>query len=67
MNRWVFVCLATCGHAQSVYADLPQGDSWSEAILADLRDGLTVKRITLEDYRTNYADTLLCNCPEASK
>ena len=63
--KWVFVSLSTCGHAQSVYADTPQstGIPWDETIMGDLRAGLTVKRITLEDYRANYARMLLCGCP----
>ena len=60
--RWVFVSLSTCGHAQSVYGDMPDSDL-AENVLGDLRVGLIVKRITLDDWKTNYAKALLCGCP----
>ncbi len=64
-TRWVFVSLSTCGHAQSVYADIPQvsGESLDSAIMGDLRLGLVVKRITLQEFQEKYASMLLCGCP----
>ena len=37
--------------------------AYDETIIGDLRAGLTVKRVTLEDYRANYAKHLMCGCP----
>lgn len=62
--RFVFVSLAPCGHAQSVYADVLQSDGsqWVDEIFGDLRAELTVKRVTLANYQDNYAKNFLCGC-----
>jgi DNA-binding CsgD family transcriptional regulator len=63
--RYVFVSLARCGHAQSCYADAGQQDL-AENILGDLRTNqLSVRRITLEDWKTHFAKNLLCGCKDS--
>lgn len=64
-TTYVFVALSTCGHAQCVYIDSPHPITRRETeplVLANLRAGLTVKRITLQEYNEKYADMLLCDC-----
>lgn len=67
--NFVFVSIAPCGHAQSAYADVLQSDGsrWVEEIIADLRFGLTVKRISDDEYRDAYAKQMLCGCDEYRK
>lgn len=67
--KFVFVSLSGCGHAQSVYADVLQtdGTQWESQILGDLRAGLTVKRVRLEEYREKYAPMLMCGCDALRK
>lgn len=65
---YCFVSIRPCGHAESVYTDVPQRgaeldqESWAIQIFADLRAGLSVKRITTEEFRDLFAGTFLCNC-----
>ena len=61
---WVFISRSTCGHAQSVYVDKPQDDggTWDSSIMGDLRAGLTVERIPIEEYRRRYVKRFMCGC-----
>jgi hypothetical protein len=67
-EKYVFISLADCGHAQSVYIDVPQtsGDSWDADIMGDLRAGLTVKRVPLKVYQDEYVKTFMCGCKDFS-
>jgi hypothetical protein len=60
--KWVFVSLSTCGHAQSVYGDVPSAPC-DKSILEDLRAGLTVWRIPLEEWSRRYVRKFMCGCP----
>lgn len=63
--KFMFVALAKCGHAQSVYPDI-EDPGLAENILGDLRTNqLTIKRITVEEWRARYVKKFLCGCAES--
>jgi hypothetical protein len=41
-----------------------QGTGTAEVVMKDLREGLTVRRVTLEEYREKYFAGLLCGCAD---